>query len=283
MPRPGLRAHDFGKMRADMLAETLSAYRPSCIQLAPSKALPVIPPCPGALNAAMAKDIARAFSARNMGIAVLGCYFNPIHPDLDVRESQLLRFEEHLRLARDFGCAVVGTETGSLNPDCSWHPGTQSQSAFDTLCNSVERLAKVAEESGCIIGLEPVADQHTLSSIEKTELLLKRIDSNAIGIIFDPVNLVPELGLSESCEIFFARAGAAFGDRIVAVHAKDFTMKAGRKSAALPAGSGDLDYRALFRMLKEHAPCAPILLENTSPSTALAAMDFIEMLQKNNS
>jgi sugar phosphate isomerase/epimerase len=228
------------------------------------------------MDTAAANRIAGAFAAKGIAIAVLGCYINPIHPDPDAREKQLRRFEESLRLARDFGCSVVGTETGSLNPDCSWHPDTQGEAAFDMLCRSVERLARKAEDNGCVLGLEPVAEQHSLSSVEKTRRLLERVDSRAIGIIFDPVNLVPDAGLAESCESFFARAALVFGDRIVAVHAKDYKMIAGRKSAALPAGSGELDYPALFRMLEKYAPHAPVILENASPATAPAAMDFIE-------
>ena len=278
MPRPGLRAHDFGKQPAETLAETLSAYRPSCIQLAPTKALPGIRPEPGALYASDAKRIARAFSARGIGIAVLGCYINPVHPDQDERERQIRRFEEHLGLAEAFGCRIVGTETGSPNPDCSWHPDTESEATFDLLCRTVERLARKAEEFGCLLGLEPVAGQHTLSSIEKTRRLLDRIDSSAVCVIYDPVNLVPETGLGESWECFFARAALAFGDRIAAVHAKDCVFAAGRKSAALTAGLGELDYPALMRMLGRIAPHDPIILENASPSTAPAAMDLIEAL-----
>lgn len=278
MPRPGLRAHDFGKQPADMLAETLSAYRTPCIQLAPSKALPGILPKPGALHAADAKRIARAFAAQGISIAVLGCYINPVHPDPDERERQIRRFEGHLELAPDFGCRIVGTETGSLNPDCSWHPGTEDEAVFDTLCRTVERLARKAEEFGCVLGIEPVAGQHTLSSIEKTRRLLQRVDSRTVCIIYDPVNLVPDSGLGESWESFFARAALAFGDRIAAVHAKDCVFSGGRKSSALAAGSGELDYPALFGMLRKTAPNAPVILENASPSTARAAMDFIEAL-----
>ncbi len=40
-----------------------------------------------------------------------------IHPDCHVRRKELERFKEHIRFARDFGCSIVGTETGNVNPD----------------------------------------------------------------------------------------------------------------------------------------------------------------------
>ncbi|PKL06113.1 MAG: hypothetical protein CVV53_05970, partial [Spirochaetae bacterium HGW-Spirochaetae-9] len=126
--------------------------------------------------------------------------------------------------------------------------------------------------------IEPVADKHTVSSIEKTQALIERIDSPALGIIFDPVNLIPQAGLVESQEDFFQRAFDAFGPRIVAVHAKDFLLEYGRKSEAVAAGLGHLDFAALFRLLQAKRPGIDVLLENTSPVTATAALAFVRRI-----
>jgi hypothetical protein len=60
----------------------------------------------------------------------------------------------------------VGAETGSCDPGCSWHPDTKKRETFDLLCSSVERFFKTAEKRGSMVGIEGVADRHTLSSIE---------------------------------------------------------------------------------------------------------------------
>ena len=282
MLRFGLRAHDFGRFPAEVLAEKIQVYRPASVQLAPSKAFPGIPAEPGYLSPGFARWTKEIFAARGMAIAVLGCYINPVHPDGDELERQLRRFEEHLRFAIDFGCPLVGTETGSLNPDSSWHSGTQDEATFDRLCSSVERLVRIAERCAAIVAIEPVADQHTISSIEKTQALIKRIDSPALGIIFDPVNLIPQAGLGESQAAFFQRAFDAFGSRIVAVHAKDFRFEKGGKSGTVAAGlgeaegSGVFDFAALFRLLQAKKPGIDVLLENTSPATAAAALAFVK-------
>lgn len=268
----GLRAHDFGRWPAETLAERLESCHPASIQLALSKAFPNTAMDAQWLSPGYARRIREIFALRGMAIAVLGCYINPVHPDRGELERQLRRFEDHLRFARDFGCAVVGTETGSLNPDCSFHPDTQSQATFDQLCRSVERLVRVAEGCGSIVGIEPVADRHTLSSIEKTSVLIDRIDSPALRVIFDPVNLIPDAGLAESQEAFLGRAFAAFGSRIVVVHAKDFCFEKGRKSETVAAGSGVFDFDAFFRILQREKPGIDVLLENTTPATAPAAM-----------
>jgi len=271
----GLRAHDFGRLPAERLASVLQEYGPASIQLALTKAFPDTPKRGGFLSPGYARRVRRAFAARDIGIAVLGCYINPVHPDEAERDRQLERFEEHLRYARDFDCAIVGTETGSLNPDCSYAQGTQDEAIFDRLCVSVERLTRTAERCGAIVGIEPVAWQHTVSTIEKTVRLLERIDSPALGIIFDPVNLIPREGLGErGHDDFLAEAMEAFGDRIVAVHAKDYRIEEGKKTEGAAAGTGIFDFDTLFRLLQARKPDIDVLLENTSPETAAAALAF---------
>jgi sugar phosphate isomerase/epimerase len=274
----GLRAHDYGKrVPPGELAETLAAYSPASVQLALAKALADAPP-PGGLSPGYARRIRRVLEKRDIAIAVLGCYINPVHPDPDIRETQLRSFEEHLRFARDFGCAMVGTETGSRSPDCSFHPDTERPETFDLLCRSLERLVALAEKCGSIVAIEAVADQHTIASIEKMEQVLRRLASPALKVIYDPVNLIPLAGLAVPQETFFTRAFDAFGEHIAAVHAKDFRMEGNRKNGALPAGSGEMDWPALLRLIAERKPGVDILLEDTGPATGKQAMDFLRGL-----
>jgi sugar phosphate isomerase/epimerase len=271
----GLRAHDYGtNVSPEKLADILVLYRPASIQLALAKALSGVPG-PGGLSPGYVRKIRNIFEDRGIAIAVLGCYINPVHPDPDVREKQLRRFEEHLRFARDFGCSIVGTETGSCNGDCSFHPDTEKPETFDLLCHSLERLINTAEKSGSIAAIEAVADQHTVSSIEKMRSVMRRLASPALKVIYDPVNLIPRAGLFQSQKDFFAEAFAAFGDEIAAIHAKDFRMDANGKTGTLPAGTGELDYSSLLSLIAERKPGIDILLENSSPDTGKQAIAFL--------
>ncbi|MDL2229256.1 sugar phosphate isomerase/epimerase [Treponema sp. OttesenSCG-928-L16] len=270
----GLRAHDFGRNTPEALAVTLAQYKPAAIQLALTKAFTGSPGL-GGLSPGYARGIYRIFAKRDISIAVLGCYINPVHPDSDERERMLTRFEEHLRYVRDFGCAVVGTETGSCNADCSFHPDTAKPETFDLFCSSLERLLKTAEKCGSIVGIEPVADQHTICSIELMEQLLRRFESPSLKVIYDPVNLIPKAGLEESQESFFKRAFEAFGNHIAAVHLKDFRMEGGNKIGDLPTGTGSLDYRSLLKLISEKKDGVDLLLENNGPQFFAASSAFI--------
>ncbi|GHV36978.1 AP endonuclease [Spirochaetia bacterium] len=276
----GLRAHDYGRLPPEQLADTLAAFNPASIQLALAKAFPDAPR-PGSLSPGYARRIRRILEERNIAVAVLGCYINPVHPDPEERERMLRSFEEHLRYVRDFGGLLVGTETGSRKPDCTFHPDTEKAETFDLLCGSLERLVKTAEKCGSIVAVEAVADQHTISSIEKMTRLLRRIPSPALKVIYDPVNLIPAAGLAEDQEHFFERAFEAFGDDIAAIHAKDFRITQGsgpqgaRKQGDLPAGTGDLDYPALLKIIQNRKPGIDILLENSIPAKARETMAFL--------
>ena len=275
MVQLGLRAHDYGKnVPPDELAEILSKFKPDSIQLALAKALSCAPGY-GNFSPGYARKVRQTLEKRGISIAVLGCYINPVHPDSGVRENQLRFFEDHLRFARDFGCALVGTETGSCNADCSFHPDTEKQKTFDLFCASLERLIKTAEKCGSCVAIEAVADKNTICTIEKMEEVLRRFASPALKVIYDPVNLIPAAGLGESQAQFFRRAFDSFGNEIAAVHAKDFRITNGIKQGDLPAGTGDLDYPALLRIIAERKPDIDILLENTSPATGIKAMSFL--------
>jgi sugar phosphate isomerase/epimerase len=277
MLRIGLRAHDYGYLPPEQLADALAVFKPASIQLALAKAFPDAPG-PGALSPGYARSVRDALARRNITIAVLGCYINPVHPDPDARDKALRRFEEHLRFARDFDCPLVGTETGSRNPDCSWHPDTQKRQTFDLFCSSIERLLNTAEKCGSVVAVEPVAYQHTISSLELMAEVLERFPSPGLQVIFDPVNLLPLTGLEEEQGRFFERVFDAFGERIAAVHAKDFRMENGKKKGDLPAGTGDLDYRALLSLLAKRKPGIDILLENNNPRQAAATILLLNSL-----
>ncbi|MDZ7581150.1 MAG: TIM barrel protein [Deltaproteobacteria bacterium] len=146
---------------------------------------------------------------------------------------------------------------------------------------SLERLLRTAESTSAIIGVEAVAGNHTISSIEKMTALLHRLDSPNLQVIYDPVNLIPQDGLTETQESFFNQATAAFGSRIVAVHAKDFRIDAGQKKGTLPAGTGELDYPSFFRLLYQQKPWIDVLLVDRSPGTAGPALAFIRSLVAN--
>ncbi len=278
MKHLGIRAHDLGSFaNAEALATAVASYGSNLpIQLAFAK---VITPPPHLTDEYVA-SFADALATQGVWTAVLGCYINPVHPDSEAKEAQLRRFEEHLRLAPLLGSPIVGTETGSLMPNCSYHPHTSEPHVLATFYRSIERLLEAAVRYNGVIGVEAVCRQNTISTIERMKALVDHFDTPHLQVIYDPVNLVPWTGLEEADgtvrltpsdeaqRTFFARALDAFGSKIAALHIKDYRLdERGWKIGDLPQGEGVLNWQLLFSMLGERSIDVTGLLENAKPQT----------------
>jgi sugar phosphate isomerase/epimerase len=267
----GCRAHDFGRRPPEELARLIAAHPFNCVQLAPSKAFPDIEWRSGGLTPAFAARAAEAFSACGVDIAVLGCYVNPIHPDRGVRRELLEIFKEHLRVARAFGCGVVALETGSLNADYSPHPDNHSEAAFQELVASISELVEAAEAADVLVGVEAVT-VHTIFKPTLMRRLLDEVPSDHIGVVHDPVNLL-DAGNWRAQGRIFEEAFDLYGDKIVALHAKDFTVsEGGLKYRALGKG-GMLDAGSAFSWIAKHKPDVPVLLEEIDEQTVFETLE----------
>jgi len=272
MMRIGVRAHDFGKLPTEELAARIAAKGLSCVQLALSKAIAGIDLKPGQLNPGMAFHIGQAFHRHGLQIAVLGCYINPIHPDPDTRRALLSHFEEHLRFARDFGCGLVALETGSVKADYSYHADNRGEPAFQTFLSSIARLVEEAESLGVLVGIEGVTT-HVISTPARMRNVLDAIGSNHLQVVFDPVNLLSADNCRDQDRIM-KEAFDLYGDRIVAVHAKDFIVEKGEWKT-VRTGRGSLNYGLLLGLIRQRKPYVSILLEEAGEDTVEECLRFL--------
>lgn len=268
--RLGIRAHDFGKLPVEELAARIAAKKISCVQLALNKAIAGLDLRPGDLNPGLAFAVGQAFARHGIQIAVLGCYINPIHPDRATRAELLGWFKEHLRFARDFGCGVVALESGSVNADYSPHADNHGEAAFQAMLESIAELVAEAERFGVIVGFEAVTS-HTVSTPQKMRRVLDCIGSNNLQVVFDPVNLLSIDNHREQQRVV-AESLALFGDRIIAVHAKDFVVEA-NGLRTVPAGQGQFAYGPLLRHLAARKPHVSILLEEADAAAVPGCAD----------
>jgi sugar phosphate isomerase/epimerase len=270
--RLGVRAHDFGRLPADELAGRIAAQGFSCVQLAPNKAVAGLNLQAGGLNSAVARDIGAAFRRHGVGIEVLGCYINPIHPDREIRAALCEVFKDHLRCARDFGCGLVALESGSVNADYSPHPANQGEEAFQTLLASLRELVDEAGRCGCVVGLEAV-HCHTVSDARKMRRVLEAVHSKHLGVVFDPANLLSAEKFPERDRII-QEALDLLGERLVAIHAKDLRLESGQLKT-VPTGSGDLDFGPVLNWVRRERPEIAVLLEEVRETDASASARWL--------
>ncbi|OJH20171.1 AP endonuclease [Bacillus obstructivus] len=256
----GIRAHDIDKQSPQELAAAISEKGFTAIQLALSKSFPNINTSLGSLSPGFAHYIRNAFSNHKIQISVLGCYINMIHPDNKERRKALDRFKEHIRYARDFGCSIIATETGNINPKMGYTEENFKEEPFLEVVKSVKELVEEAEKFGVIVGIEAGINHPVYSSI-LMKRLLNCVDSNNLQVIFDPVNLLFPNTFDQQEEIF-EEAIELFGDRIAIVHAKDFIIKNDRIET-VPVGQGLLNYDVVMKLIKRTKPFIHFLMEAT--------------------
>ncbi|NMA83066.1 MAG: sugar phosphate isomerase/epimerase [Epulopiscium sp.] len=272
----GVRAHDLNVLDdIEVIAQKVSEKGFTAIQLALAKALPSLNSSLGSLSPGMGRHIAHVLNRHNVDVAVLGCYINPVHPDLEQRRKSLDRFKEHIRFARDFNCSIIGTETGSINADFSFHPANHGEEIFHELVTSMKELVDEAEKFGVIVGVEAVT-KFTINDPKRMKRLLDTIDSDNLQVIFDPVNLIDKNNYQRQEEVV-AESLELFGDRIVIVHAKDFVLTDdGVKT--VPVGQGLLNYDFILKEIKARKPLVNILLEDTKEPFMNESRDYLKKI-----
>jgi L-ribulose-5-phosphate 3-epimerase len=269
----GIRAHDIERSSLDELVSEIADKGLTSVQLALSKSLPSLYPGTGSMSPGLARHIGGAFSAKGIQIAVLGCYINMIHPDQEERRKGLDRFKEHIRYARDFGCSIVGTETGNINADIVYTEKNFEEKPFIEVVESVTELVKEAENFGVIVGIEAGVN-HPIHSAEKMKRLLDQVNSNNLQVIFDPFNLLT----IENCrnhEQIIDDAIELLGDRIIILHAKDFIIE-DNAIKQVPVGQGILNYNKIFEQLKRKKPYINVLLEGTKEPYIDRSMGYLK-------
>jgi len=285
----GYRAHDYGApfQNAASLAEYYTNnHTGRCLQIVLAKAFPSLGDST-MLCEKFASDAGKTLQEAHFTIPVLGCYFNPVQPSAQLLEQQLRRFEQHLRIQNAIGASCVGTETGSIDPTCAYHPDTQEPWVLDRFCHSLERLLAVAEKEHATVGIEAVAKNHTISTIGRVKHMIERFDSPALGFIFDLANLTPFTGIPETDGSFrtlpSTEAQTAFvteylsivKNRLIAIHVKNYKLgNDGIKIGDLPADEGVIDWKTIIPLIEKSVPGTPCILEGAFPH----ADDFMSAL-----
>jgi sugar phosphate isomerase/epimerase len=269
----GIRAHDLPENEIAPLASKLNRLGVNTIQLALPKSLKSVDFSEGRFCPALAQEIKRELDKNNVSIAVLGCYINPVVEDEGLREAELSRFIEFMKYAEYLRAGLIGTETGSLNADFSYNPDTRGERCYRLLLSSMRRLVKAAEGLGVRLGIEGVSG-HTVNTPEKMARFLNDIDSENIAVIFDPVNFLNSSNYKNQREIV-EKSFNLFGEKIEAVHIKDFKLKDGYIAYA-EFGTGLFDYKFSVKTIMERKPYLPLIIEGENEAVFVKARELLK-------
>ena len=282
----GFRTHDFGRKfaTADEIGELASSFRrPSCLHLAPNKAFL---DAPGHLTDEWAAATRAALSRYEVRVAILGCYINPAHPDPDVLELELRKFENGLEVAGSLGASLVATETGSLDARNIRCEDTWSDRNWSRFLRTVERLLKTAEKNNVTMALEAVADKNTIDTPERMLKVMETFESPHLRCLFDAVNIMPIKGVPDF-RAYYDEAVSMLSPYISAMHLKDFVWadympnypfaEGPVKKGNIAIGEGLMPWKTIFGIYRKYkVDNVPMTLENFNPETLENSLRYVE-------
>ena len=144
-------------------------------------------------------------------------------------------------------------------------------------CLNLAEVVERAEHWGVSMAIEPVWN-HIVYNADRAVEVLKAVRSPNLRIILDPVNLLC-MENADDREKIFQDAFEKLRDHIAVVHIKDFVRRDG-KLISVAAGTGEMRYENLLRMVKQSKPFIQATLENTTNENAVQARELIERIYR---
>lgn len=271
----GIRLHDAKTLPLEERLQVVKEQGFLCGHLALGKVIKEYSVKDEALTPGLAMYLKRLFEKNEIDIAVLGCYLNLANPNEEKLKEITERYKAHIRFASLLGCGVVGTETGAPNEAYRHEPACRSEEALETFIKNLRPVVEYAEKMGVIMAIEPVW-KHIVYDADRAKKVLDAINSPNLQIILDPVNLLGIENYQNQVEIV-EHAIDVLGADVAVVHIKDYVVK-DNELVSVAAGTGEMNYDALIRFIKERKPYIHATLENTNPDNAVQAREYIQGL-----
>ena len=251
----GLRGHDIGDNFEEM-CENAKKAGITKLQFALAKTVNDINFDEVGYDKSVSDKIKEKLDSHNLEVSVLGCYIDPVCRDEKVLSTQLTRFKNFIHYAKDFNAGVIGTETGGAPTLEESH----SEENYLMLVENLKPLVKEAEQAGVTIGIEPVYFT-AICNPQRMKRLLDDLNSDNVAVILDVSNLTHLPTRNMQCD-FINDAFDLFGEKIKAIHLKDFTFEDNKKSFAV-AGTGELMCELIFDRISMLGHTPDIILDET--------------------
>ena len=201
---------------------------------------------PAVIPSAAIRAVAENAVKYGIPVEVINGTFNMAHPDRDIREEGIRRFEILCRAAKELGAKYISLCSGTRNADHLWspHPDNDTQEAWNDMLDTVSRCTKIAEEYGITLAVESEAS-NIISTPERARRLMDTVGSPNLKMILDCANLfhAGEAHKENVCKTL-EHAFALYGYDIVLAHGKDIREGDGIDFCGTGLGIVDFAYTA---------------------------------------
>ena len=220
-------------------------------------------------------DLADTLKKNHIEVAMIGAYFNMIHPDEEKRLDGIEYFKWCMETAPVFQCALTGSETGSANGDkWTYNEYNHTDEAYNRVKETVAELKKY----GNIFKVRPVIEGAYAHTVYKPELLAKLAEDTGIDdVTVDIYNYLNTENYMNSKEIFEDCLKLLKG-KIRVFHLKDFRVVDG-KLVQCGIGDGILDWNYFLKRIQEEAPGASLILEGITGDSIGSSIEFVRRFE----
>ena len=268
------RTHDLGVKGLEGAVAKCKECGISAVQLVAYKFLDDVKYAPGGIDGEKAVQIGRAFKDAGISVPLIGAYFNPVHSDKEKVARCKQVFKEYLTFAKELGCDIVGSETGSFNDDkWTYNPLNRTEEALQTVISTFGELAAFAKERGTYIGMEGAAG-HVCWNVATLKRAVDAIGADNIKIIFDIYNYLDATNYESYLDIL-DEGLKTFAGRIHIFHIKDCVFEDGKLKQVAP-GKGMFDFEKILSRIKAYDKDAFLVLEGTTGDDIVPCTQFIK-------
>ena len=267
----GVRAHDYGRMEIEKMAEILHAQGYDGAQLALPKAFTGIRRYED-ITLGHLERIRRAFEKYHLEIPVFGCYMDLGNPDPVVRDHAVRTLKKCLVYGKEVGAGVVGTETAYP------HLNRQEKAQwYSYMLDSIKRAAEEAVRLDVKLAIEPVY-WHPLEHLEAVLDVMDQVgEPEHLRMIFDASNLLQFPDTTDQ-KAYWGEWLKYTGKYIEAMHIKDFYFDENGGYCPVLLGEGVIQYETISRWLHENRPDLFLLREEMNPDFDAEDIEFMRKL-----
>ena len=271
-----IRAHDLAARGENDIVKRLDELSLDGVQLVAYKSIDGVAYEKGSLSKERAGQIGDTLKRCGKSVALIGAYFNPVHPNEAKIQKGIDVFSDYLSLTSHLGCDVVGSETGSYMGDpWGYHPDNRTAEAQTRVVEVFTALADTAAQYGARIGIEG-AFNHVCHTPDVLFDVIKRINRDNVGVIFDLYNYLDISNYLDAYSIL-SRGHELFGKDIILYHLKDFKLSDG-KLLQCAVGDGILDYERIISEIYSVNPDATLVFEGTADADIAASAAYIRKI-----
>lgn len=234
--------------------------------------------CPGFLTAGDTDTNCRyvqALKNRDIVIAEVGAWCNPLAADRKEAEKNIAYMTERLFLAEEIGAKTCVNVVGSAG-EATWfgpHFNNYSADFFALAVETARRILDAVHPRRTTLSFE-IMPYCFLDGPEEYLRLLKAIDRKGTAVHFDPCNCVNSPRLYYHMREFLENAFRLLGPQMISLHCKDIRLKPEPVTVMfeeVPIGQGNMDYVTLLQHANLLADDTPMMLEHLEGENAYDA------------